>query len=138
LKAAVDFLDGNDGLPADEGGLRNASHTKATVSKSRADKVRAELEKGIKKTTVDVDTTPKGTETLDRVQPATDGGLGAKPIVELRMAIRPAGLVKPIGAAPPATPVHVDPETAAVVKVLKAGGKAVNTCHALLSGTAWP
>ena len=72
------------------------------------------------------------------MQPATDGGLGAKPIVELSMAIRPAGLIKPIGAAPPATPVHVDPEFPAVVKALKAGGPGINACHVLLSATAWP
>jgi Domain of unknown function (DUF4157) len=138
LKAAVDFLDGNDRLLVDEVGLRDKSDTKATVSKTRADKVEAEMKKGIKKATVDVETTPKGPETLNRVQSATDGGPGAAPIVELRMAIRPAGLVTPIGAAPPATPVHVDPEFPAVVKALKAGGKGINACHALLSDTAWP
>ncbi len=136
IKSAVGFLDGNPLLLVDEVGMRDKADTKATVSKSRADKVETQLRAAIATDTVDVETTPGKNETLTRVQAATDGGVGAKPVVELRMAIRPAGLVKPPGAAPPAKPVHVDPENPAVVKALK--GKGANPCHALLSSTGWP
>jgi len=54
----------------------------------------------------------------------------------LRMAIRPAGLLTPIGVAPPATPVHVDATDPARVTALKGGS--VNECHQLLANTAWP
>jgi hypothetical protein len=137
IKAAVDFLNGNELLLVDEVGLRDAADKKATVGKTRADKVEAELRKGIAKADVEVETTPGVNETLTRVRPATDGGVGAKAGVDLRMAIRPAGLVAPAGAAPPKAPVHVDPANPAVVAALKAKG-AVNPCHVLLSGTAWP
>lgn len=136
INAATDFLNGNERLMVDEVGFRDKADTKASVSQSRATKVAAELTKGLKKATVDVETTPGIDETLTRVQPATDGGAGAAPVVELRMAVRPAGLIAPIGAAPPATPVHVDPGFPAVVKALKAGKK-VNACHAVLASTAW-
>jgi hypothetical protein len=138
VTVAVDFLNKNEDLLVDEVGLRDASDTVATVSQTRADKVEAEVTKGITKATVDVNTSPAGPETLDRVQPATDGGVGAQPIVELRMAVRPAGLLKPIGKAPPATPVHVDAEFPAVVNLLQKGGTGINACHALLSAKAWP
>jgi len=139
IKAAVDFMNGNANLFVDAVGLRDAKDKKPSVSGSRASKVQAELKKGVKALTTKVKTTPKGPEeTLDRVQPSIDGGSGASPIVDLRMAFRPAGLVSPVGKAPPATPVHVDPEFPAVVKALKAGGKGTNECHKLLSDTAWP
>ena len=138
VKVAVDFLNKNEDLLVDEVGLRDTSDTVAAVSQTRADNVEAEVKKGITKATVDVNTTPAGPETLDRVQPATDGGLDATPIVELRMAVRPAGLIKPIGKPPPATPVHVDPEFPSVVTLLTKGGTGINACHALLSEKAWP
>ena len=106
LAVAIAFLDGNEDLLVDTVGLRDKADTKASVSQSRASRLRAELGKGMKKATVEVETTPGKNETLPRVQPATDGGVGAKPVVELVMAIRPAGLITPIGKAPPATPVH--------------------------------
>ncbi|WP_457330242.1 eCIS core domain-containing protein [Rhizobacter sp. P5_C2] len=137
IKAAVDFLNGNELLLVDEIGQRSAADKTATVGKTRADKVEAALKKGIAKADVAVETTPGVDETLTRVRPATDGGVGATPGVELRMAIRPAGLVVPAGAAPPKAPVHVGPANPAVVAALKAKG-AVNPCHVLLSGTAWP
>jgi len=137
IKAAVDFLNGNERLLVDEVGLRDAADKTATVGKTRADKVEAALKKGIAKADVAVETTPGVDETLTRVRPATDGGIGAKPGVELRMAIRPAGLVAPAGAAPPKAPVHVGPANPAVVAALKAKG-AINPCHVLLSATAWP
>jgi hypothetical protein len=137
IKAAVDFLNGNELLLVDEIGLRSAADKKATVGKTRADKAEAALKKGIAKADVEVETTPGANETLTRVRPATDGGIGATPGVELRMAIRPAGLVVPAGAAPPKAPAHVAPANPAVVAALKAKG-AVNPCHVLLSGTAWP
>jgi hypothetical protein len=84
----------------------------------------------------DVETTPGVDETLARPQPATDGGVGASPIVEIRMAIRPAGLLTPSGASPPATPVHVDEELPGRVASLKRGD--INECHDLLATTAWP
>ena len=137
LGVAIAFLDGNDGLLVDEVGLRGKSDTLLGVGLSRATKVRAALTKGMKKASVEVETTPGKNETLPRVQPATDGGVGASPVVELVMAIRPAGLIKPIGKAPPATPVHLGPEFPAVVKTLKAG-KGPNACHNLLASTGWP
>jgi hypothetical protein len=85
-----------------------------------------------------VKTTPKGPEDiLARVQPASDGGLGTKPIVDLRMAVKPADLLTPIGAKPPAKPVHIDPESPATVKALNSG-KVLNECHKLLADQAWP
>lgn len=137
IKAAVGFLDGNPRLLVDEIGRRGAADKLASVGKTRADKVEAELKKGIAAPTVAVETTPGVDEKLTRVQPASDGGVGASPVVELRMAIRPAGLATPPGKAPPAAPVHVAPANPAVVAALKAKG-AVNPCHVLLSGTAWP
>ena len=136
IKAAVDFLNGNERLMVDEVGFRDKADTLASVSQTRASKVASELTKGITKDTVAVETTPGVDETLKRIQPATDGGGGAAPVVELRMAVRPAGLIAPVGAAPPATPAHVDPGFPGVVKALKAGKK-VNACHALLASTAW-
>lgn len=137
LGVAVAFLDGNDALLVDEVGMRDSADTKAGVSQSRADKVRAELNNGVAKSTVEVETTPSKNETLPRLQPATDGGAAGKRVVELLMAISPAGLIKPIGTAPPATPVHAGPEFPAVVKVLKAG-TGPNACHNLLASTGWP
>ena len=138
IKAAVDFLNGNTQLLVDSVGFRDKSDTKATVSQTRADKVVAELTKGIATATADLDTTRGKSEKLTRVQPGTDGGAGAKPVVELRMAGFPAGLIAPIGAAPPAKPEHIDPEFPAVVTTLKKGGKGTNACHKLLSDNAWP
>ena len=137
VKTAVDFLDKNTDLLVDTVGTRDTKDTRASVSLDRATKVQAQVAKGIAKSTVDVQTTAATKETLTRVQPASDGGVGARPIVELRMAIRPAGLIKPVGAAPPATPVHVDPQFPAVVKVLKAH-TGPNACHELLADQAWP
>jgi hypothetical protein len=84
----------------------------------------------------DVETSPGVNETLARPQLPTDGGAGASPVVEIRMAIRPAGLITPIGVPPPATPVHVDEQSPGRVASLKAGS--VNECHDLLATTAWP
>ena len=138
VKGAVAFMNGNTDLFVDAVGFRDKTDTKAAVSADRATKVQAEVKKGVKALTTKVQTTPKGAqETLDRVQPATDGGVDTKRIVDLRMAVKPAGLIKPIGAAPPAKPVHVDPEFPAVVKALKSG-KVPNECHKLLADNAWP
>jgi hypothetical protein len=52
------------------------------------------------------------------------------------MAIRPAGLITPIGVAAPSPPVHADPADPARVAALKRGS--VNECHQLLANTAWP
>jgi len=137
VKTAIDFLDKNTDLLVDTVGTRDTKDTKTSVSLDRATKVQAQVAKSITKSTVDVQTTAAAKETLTRVQPATDGGVGAQPIVELRMAIRPAGLITPVGAAPPAKPVHVDPQFPAVVKVLKAH-TGPNACHDLLADQAWP
>ena len=138
IKGAVDFMNGNTDLFVDAVGFRDGKDTKPAVSATRATNVQAELAKGVKASTTKVKTTPKGPEqTLARVQPATDGGLGTTRTVDLRMAVKPAGLIKPVGAAPPATPVHVDPEFPAVVKALKSG-KVPNECHKLLADQAWP
>ena len=58
--------------------------------------------------------------------------------VEMLMAFRPAGLQTPPGSVPPATPVHVDPEIPANVKLLtRPGGGGLNACHDLLAKTGW-
>jgi hypothetical protein len=141
IKGAVDFLDGNDYLLVDTVGFRNAKDVKASVSLDRASNVQAEVQKGVVKSTVEKQMTaaPAPQETLNRVQPATDGGVSASPVVELRMASFPAGLIKPIGSAPPPTPVHVKPEFENVVQVLKGEkGTGPNACHDLLADQAWP
>jgi hypothetical protein len=138
IKGAVDFLDGNKDLFVDAVGFRDGTDKKASVSATRASKVQAEVAKGIAVANASVQTTPKGpAESLTRVQPAVDGGGGATRTVELRMAIKPAGLLTPIGKAPPAKPVHVDPESPANVALLKSG-KVPNECHKLLADQAWP
>jgi hypothetical protein len=137
-KGPVDFLNGNEHLLMDAVGFKDKSDTVGSVSKTRADKVVAEIKKDIKKTTAKLNTTRGVSETLTRIQPATDGGAGSKSIVELRMGGFPAGLIAPIGKPPPAKPEHIDPEFPAVVTTLKKGGKATNDCHELLSNTAWP
>ncbi|HET7065502.1 MAG TPA: DUF4157 domain-containing protein [Rudaea sp.] len=134
---AVAFLNGNADLLVDAVGFRNAKDTKASVSLDRATRAQAEVRKTLATPTVDVQTTATTTDKLTRAQPATDGGVGTGPIVELRMAIRPAGLVKSVGTAPPATPVHVDPEFPGVVKALKAH-TGPNACHDLLADQGWP
>jgi len=136
IAAAVAFLNGKPALLVDTVGFRGGADTVAGVSASRASRVRAAVAAGMTTSTVDVETSPAGPETLPRVQPFTDGGVGASGIVELRMAIRPAGLLTPIGVAPPATPVHVDATDPARVTALKGGS--VNECHQLLANTAWP
>ena len=139
ITVAVGFMNGNTDLFVDAIGFRDGKDKKPAISGTRASKVQAELKKGVKALKTTVQTTPKGApESLDRVQPSTDGGAGSAPIVDLRMAVKPAGLIAPVGKPPPATPVHVDPEFPAVVKALKAGGKGINECHKLLSDTAWP
>jgi hypothetical protein len=137
IKNAVAFLNGNSDLLVDAVGFRDAKDTKSGVTLDRATKVQAEVSKGLTTATVDVQTTATTTDTLPRAQPATDGGVGTGPIVELRMAVRPAGLVKSVGTAPPAAPVHVDPEFPAVVKALKAH-TGPNACHDLLADQGWP
>ena len=132
-------MNGNTDLFVDAIGFRDGKDKKPAIGGTRASKVQAELKKGVKALTTTVQTTPKGApESLDRVQPSTDGGAGSAPIVDLRMAVKPAGLISPVGKSPPAKPVHVDPEFPAVVKALRAGGKGINECHKLLSDTAWP
>jgi len=136
LAAAIAFMDGKPNLLVDVVGFRDAADTTSSVSLSRARRVGAAIAAGIAAPTATVETTPGVDETLTRVQPAINGGIGTAPIVELRMAIRPAGLITPIGAAPPATPVHVDEELPGRVASLRAGN--VNACHKLRADTAWP
>ena len=136
IAAAVAFLNGKPELLFDTVGFKDAADTNAGISASRASRVRAEIARGLAVADVTVETTPGVSETLTRAQPATDGGAGASRIVELRMAIRPAGLITPPGAAPPSPPVHVDPTNPARVAALKRGS--VNQCHQLLANTAWP
>jgi len=142
IAAAAAFLNGKTNLLFDTVGFRNAADTTASVSASRATKVLAAINAAVIDTTTDVETSPGALETLTRAQPITDGGVGASPVVEIRMAVRPAGLITPIGVAPPATPVHVDEESPGRVAFIKGpkgstkGG--VNQCHKLLVETAWP
>ena len=139
IQSAVSFLNGNTDLLVDIVGFSDAADTKPTVSLDRASKVQAEMKKGVVKSTVEIQMAPPPVpkETLNRVQSASDGGAGARPIVDLRMAIRPAGLITPIGSAPPAKPTHIDPEFSGVVNSLK-GHKGPNACHDLLAAQAWP
>lgn len=137
IAAAVAFLRGKAELLVDTVGFRDASDTLAGVSAGRAIRVRGEIASGIAATpTVSVETSPGVSETLPRVQPITDDGVGTSAVVEIRMAIRPSGLITPIGVAPPSPPVHVDPANPARVAALKRGS--VNECHQLLANTAWP
>ncbi len=136
IAAAVAFLNGKPELLVDTVGFRGGADTLAGVSAGRAIRVGAEVAAGVTTPTVDVETSPGVPETLARVQPVTDGGVGSSAIVEIRMAIRPAGLITPIGVAPPSPPVHVDPANPARVAALKRGS--VNECHQLLANTAWP
>ncbi len=136
IAAAVAFMNGKPELLMDTVGFRDAADTVAGVSATRAGRVRAAISAGIATPGVSVETTPGVTETLTRVQAVTDGGVGASAIVELRMAIRPAGLITSIGAPPPAVPVHIDATDPGRVTALKGGS--VNECHELLANTAWP
>ncbi|MFN0140301.1 MAG: DUF4157 domain-containing protein [Pyrinomonadaceae bacterium] len=136
IAAAVSFLNGKPELLVDTVGFRGGADTLAGVSAGRAIRVGALIAAGITAPTVDVETSPGVPETLTRVQPVTDGGVGASAVVEIRMAIRPAGLITPIGVAPPSPPVHVDPADPGRVAALKRGS--VNECHQLLANTAWP
>jgi len=129
-------LNGKPELLVDTVGFRDGVDTLSGVSAGRAIGVGAAIVAGITTPTVSVETTPGVTETLARVQPVTDGGVGASAIVELRMAIRPAGSITPTCTAPPSPPVHVDPSNPARVAALKRGS--VNECHQLLANTAWP
>ncbi len=134
--AAVDYLNGEPELLYYIVGFRVGGETTGTISATRAANVRAAVVAGVTASTTSVETSPAGNETLTRAQPATDGGLGSSAIVEIRMAIRPACLITPIGVAPPSPPVHVDPANPARVAALKRGN--VNECHHLLANTAWP
>jgi hypothetical protein len=136
IAAATAFLNGAPDLLFDTVGFRDAADTTASVSATRASRVRSAINAGLGTVLATVETSPGVDEILARPQPATDGGVGASPIVEIRMAIRPAGLITPIGVPPPATPVHVDEESPGRVASLKAGS--VNECHDLLATTAWP
>lgn len=136
IAAATAFLNGKPELLFDTVGFRDAADTTASVSLTRAANVRAAIIGGLTTVVADVETSPGVDETLARPQAATDGGSGASPVVEIRMAIRPAGLITPIGVPPPATPVHVDEELPGRVASLKRGD--INECHDLLATTAWP
>jgi len=136
IAAAVAFLNGKPELLFDTIGFSDAADTTATVSATRASRVRAAIVSALTTVVATVETSPGVDETLARPQPATDGGAGTSPVVEVRMAIRPAGLITPIGVAPPSVPVHVDEELPGRVAALKSGS--VNECHDLLATTAWP
>lgn len=142
ITAATDFLNGKPELLFDTVGFRNATDTTAGISATRASRVRAAVIAGLGTVLASVETSPGVDETLARPQPSTDGGVGGARVVEIRMAIRPAGLLTPIGVPPPATPVHVDEELPGRVAFIRGapgstrGG--VNECHKLLVDTAWP
>ena len=136
ITAATDFLNGKPALLFDTVGFSDAADTTAGISATRASRVRSAIIAGLGTVLASVETSPGVPETLARPQPSTDGGVGGSPIVEVRMAIRPAGLLSPIGVPPPATPVHVDEEFPGRVAALKSGS--VNQCHQLLANTAWP
>ena len=136
ITAAVDFLNGKPELLFDTVGFRDGTDTNAAISSTRAVRVRSAIVGALTTLSTSVETTPGVTEVLARPQPSTDGGLGGSRMVEILMAIRPAGLVTPIGTAPPAVPVHVDEELPGRVGSLKRGS--VNQCHQLLANTAWP
>jgi hypothetical protein len=136
IAAAVSFLNGKPELLFDTVGFRNAAESTAGISATRASRVRSAVIAGLGTVLATVETSPGTDETLARPQPSTDAGVGASPVVEIRMAIRPAGLLTPIGVPPPAAPVHVDEELPGRVASLRAGS--VNQCHKLLADTAWP
>jgi hypothetical protein len=136
IAAATAFLNGDPELLFDTVGFQDAADTTPGVSGTRAARVRSAIIAGLGTVLADVETSPGVNETLARPQLPTDGGAGASPVVEIRMAIRPAGLITPIGVPPPATPVHVDEQSPGRVASLKAGS--VNECHDLLATTAWP
>jgi hypothetical protein len=129
-------LNGKPALLFDTVGFRVAADTTTAVSATRASRVRAAIVSALTTVLATVETSPGVDETLARPQPPTDGGVGGSPVVEIRMAVRPAGLLTPIGVPPPATSVHVDEELPGRVAALKAGS--VNQCHQLLASTAWP
>jgi hypothetical protein len=148
ITAAANFLIGKPELLFDTVGFRDAADTNAAIGASRASRVLASvtaaLTAGGASLTTDVQTAPApaAPETLNRAQPTTDGGVGASRMVEIRMAVRPAGLITPIGTAPPATPVHVEADDPARVRALMgttpgSGRGSVNECHRLLTETAW-
>jgi hypothetical protein len=141
IDGAAAFADGNARLLIDIVGFREASDKVAGISKTRADAVRAALDgKMTKKADVDFTTSKGATPTsIPRLQPATDGGVGPNPVVEIRLAREPAGLeALPSGVTLPSPPVHVGPEKPAVVDlVIKKGKSTGNACHDLLIKTAW-
>lgn len=139
IDGAAKYADDNADTLIDSIGFRDASDTKESVSKQRADDVRTKLESKLtKKDDVGFHLSPGAAETkIPRLQPTVDGGVGSVASVEIRLASQPAGLVNlPAGVTLPATPTHVDPEHPAVVKLGKTG-KTGNACHDLLITTAW-
>jgi hypothetical protein len=136
IATATRFLNDDPDLLFDTIGFRDTADTNAGVSAMRASRVRAAIIAGMTTVLATVETSPGVNETLARPQASTDGGTGASPVVEIRMAVRPAGLITPIGVPPPATSVHVGEQSPGRVASLKAGS--VNECHDLLATTAWP
>lgn len=138
ITVATNFLNGDSRLLYDTVGFRDTGDTNRSISAARAANVQSAVNSGVTAPTVPVQTapTPASPETLTRAQPVIDGGIGGSRTVEIRIAIRPAGLNTPIGTPPPATPVHVNPTDPGRVSALKRGS--VNQCHQLLTATAWP
>jgi len=141
IDGAATFSDANEDKLIDVVGFSDSGDKVAGISKTRADAVRTALDAKItKKAAVDFPLSKGAAPTpIPRLQPATDGGAGSAPVVEIRLAREPAGLVAlPKGVTLPATPTHVDEKNPAVVDiVLKQKKSTGNECHDLLITTAW-
>jgi outer membrane protein OmpA-like peptidoglycan-associated protein len=141
ITGAATFADGNPRQLVDVVGFSDKADKAAGIGKKRADAVRTTLDAKMKnKDPVDFTTSKGAAETsIPRIQPSTDGGVGSAPVVEIRLAREPAGLVTlPSGVSLPSPPTHVEPQTPAVVDlVVKKGKSTGNACHDLLIKTAW-
>lgn len=139
ISDAIAFANGNSDLFVDVVGFRDGADA-AGLSTSRATRVQALVAAGVAPPTTSIQMTPgAAASTLTRVQPATDGGASGSRVVELAMAIRPAGLIAPIGPAPPSPPTHVPPEHPFWTGQLIGHGAAPgsNACLRLLARTGW-
>ena len=141
IDGAAKFSDVNPTKLIDVVGFTDSGDKDASMSKKRADEVRAKFDaKLTEKDDVDFTLSPgAGTTKIPRLQPAVDGGVGSVASVEIRLAREPAGLVNlPAGVTLPSTVTHVDPANPAVVDLVTTQGKSTgNACHDLLIKTAW-
>ena len=141
IDGAAEYSDANETTLIDVVGFTDSGEKDASMSKKRADEVRANFDARLtKKDDVEFTLSPGAASTkIPRLQPAVDGGVGSVASVEIRLASEPAGLENlPAGVTLPSTVTHVDPQHPEVVDLVTKKGKSTgNACHDLLIKTAW-